>query len=83
MPIITNQQCNAAYQGQLTVSNEMFCAGGQQGGRGPCHGDHGGALVVNAIQVGIGLWSRGCAQVNSPAIYTRVSSYTEWIRRHL
>lgn len=78
VPIITNERCAQAYGARIT--NEMFCAGQQQGGRGPCIGDNGGALIVQGVQFGIISWSRGCAEPNLPAVYTRVPLYTEWIR---
>ena len=51
-----------------------------------CDGDSGGPLVCleNNVVVltGIVSWSYGCAsKEHIPAIYTRVSAYSDWIRR--
>lgn len=58
----------------------MLCAGYPQGGRGACAGDTGGALVANGRQVGVFSWGRGCTTTNFPFVYTRVSTYVNWIR---
>ena len=35
------------------------------------------------IQSGIVSWSRGCAEPDLPAVYTRVSQYQTWINSHI
>ncbi|KAF2881835.1 hypothetical protein ILUMI_24336 [Ignelater luminosus] len=49
-----------------------------QSGKGPCKGDSGGPLVYNGKQIGIVSWALPCA-LGYPDVYTRVSSYIEWI----
>lgn len=49
-----------------------------QTGQGACNGDSGGPLVVQGILVGVVSWGRPCA-VGFPDVFTRVSSYVEWI----
>ena len=55
-----------------------------------CQGDSGGPLWRlsarggRKIAVQIGIISRGqkCARINRPGIYTKISSFTEWIRNN-
>jgi V8-like Glu-specific endopeptidase len=55
---------------------------------GPCNGDSGGPLMASNRAGGhvlVGLTSFGptasCADRNQPTVYTRVSSYIDWIRQ--
>ncbi|XP_066587805.1 mast cell tryptase-like [Prorops nasuta] len=57
-------------------------------GASVCSGDSGGALVqmVNGTMLQIGVASWGyypCGKVNLPSIFTRVSSYVDWIHRYI
>ncbi len=59
-----------------------ICAGYPQGGKDSCGGDSGGPLVdaVNTnLQYGIVSFGIGCARPNLPGVYTRISSYIDWI----
>jgi len=62
-------------------SETQICAGGNIG-EDSCVGDSGGPLWVNResslVLYGIVSWGVGCAS-DYPALYTRVSSYVEWI----
>lgn len=51
-------------------------------GQGACHGDSGGPLVADGVQVGIVSWGRPCAE-GYPDVYTRVSSFIDWITERL
>ncbi|KAL3771037.1 hypothetical protein ACHAWO_013215 [Cyclotella atomus] len=54
-----------------------------------CGNDSGGPLVIRGeshdedIQVGIVSWGYSCAHKDFPGVYTRVSSYYQWIREHV
>lgn len=83
VPILANADCSRAYPDGIT--GNMVCAGVPQGGRDSCQGDSGGPLVIFNDQTsrwelaGIVSWGYGCALPGLPGVYTRVSSFTEWI----
>ncbi|CAL7944839.1 unnamed protein product [Xylocopa violacea] len=77
---ITDQTaCRNVYH---TIFDSQICASDPQTVRGACNGDSGGPLTVNGKIVGIVSWSRGCALSDYPTVYTRVTSYLDWIRQH-
>lgn len=43
-------------------------------------GDSGGPLTVGGKLVGLVSWANGCASVSWPTVYTRVTSYLDWIK---
>ncbi|KAF5287782.1 hypothetical protein FQA39_LY15718 [Lamprigera yunnana] len=51
-------------------------------GKGPCKGDSGGPLVANNKQIGIVSWALPCAR-GAPDVFTRVTSYVDWIAEHI
>jgi secreted trypsin-like serine protease len=63
----------------------MLCAGAPGGGGGvdACQGDSGGPLVVEEggrlVLAGITSWGNRCALARFPGVYTRVSSFADWI----
>jgi len=87
VPAMTNDQCKQ-YYGNLVTDN-MLCAGFQEGGKAPCLGDSGGPLVrrktnndgtFTDIHVGVVSWSNGCALANNPGVYARTSKRIDWIK---
>nr|O13069.1 RecName: Full=Thrombin-like enzyme KN-BJ 2; Short=SVTLE; AltName: Full=Kinin-releasing and fibrinogen-clotting serine protease 2; Flags: Precursor [Bothrops jararaca]BAA20283.1 KN-BJ2 [Bothrops jararaca] len=71
--------CRAAYP-ELPATSRTLCAGILQGGKDTCVGDSGGPLICNGQFQGIVSWgSDVCGYVLEPALYTKVSDYTEWI----
>lgn len=85
---ITNEQCQSDYDETPypTVTDGMVCAARK--GTAECSGDSGGPLMIAngdvpamdpPIQVGIVSWSgKPCGTY--PGVFTRVSSYVDWIR---
>ncbi|XP_038135056.1 transmembrane protease serine 9-like isoform X1 [Cyprinodon tularosa] len=83
VPVVGNRQCKCSY-GESTITENMICAGLQEGGKDSCQGDSGSPMVVKQgehwIQAGIVSFGSGCAEPDSPGVYTRVSNYESWIK---
>ena len=84
VPIISNAACRLTENLlNQTVQDEMLCAGFAAGAIDTCQGDSGGPLLVNSsrglIQAGVVSIGIGCAQPNSFGVYTRLSSFSDWI----
>lgn len=86
VPILDNASCITDMQymdGEIT--DNMFCAGYQGGGRDTCQGDSGGPLAVLSsdgtgyLLAGVTSWGEGCAKPYYPGVYTRVSHFSDWI----
>jgi len=77
-------QCASVYGPQFHA-NAMTCA--SAAGKDTCQGDSGGPLVVRHngvwVQVGITSFGVGCARTGIPGVYTRVASYSTWIRQQI
>ena len=58
---------------------------GDKGNSGACRGDSGGPLACKVGGIwklaGATSWGRGDCNVDSPAVYTRVSYYHQWIKK--
>ncbi|XP_068619764.1 mite allergen Der f 3-like [Battus philenor] len=70
----------------------QICAGYSEGGVDACQGDSGGPLQVEIDMdvdplskwrlynvVGLTSFGFGCAHANTPSVFTRVASFTQWI----
>ena len=84
LPIMSNTTCRNAW-GPYYDQNTQLCAGYPEGGKDTCQGDSGGPLccqLSNGVWVLEGVTSFGaaCASPGSPGVYTRVSSFRNWIR---
>lgn len=64
------------------VYDSNLCAFTKKG-VGACHGDSGGPLVLADTheQVGVVSWGLPCGR-GLPDVYTRLTSYSEWIAKH-
>ena len=63
------------------VTENMFCAGYQEGGKASCQGDSGGPVVDPDTKtvVGVVSWADGCGTPGKPGVYVRVGQYIDWI----
>ncbi|XP_033308247.1 tryptase-like isoform X2 [Bombus bifarius] len=92
--IVDNIDCAIKYNESISIAipygimPSMICAGDTLSGwnKDTCHGDSGGPLQIPhprnecLFQVlGITSFGQGCAIVNTPGVYTRVSHYLNWI----
>src|SRR5262249_38683933 len=83
VPYVDSAVCNepSAYNGSILPG--MMCAGLHEGGVDACQGDRGGPLVFRhadgRLLVGVVSWGEGCARRLKYGIYTRVTTYRDWI----
>ncbi|KAL9699553.1 hypothetical protein quinque_002994 [Culex quinquefasciatus] len=92
LKFFTGKQCGKMFPSSRKMRNgvigEQLCAGSSDG-RDTCQGDSGGPLQVKIEERGcmyhvVGITSRGndaCGLGQALAIYTKVSSYVNWIER--
>jgi len=85
--VIDPAECKSIYDSlqvsAFTIGDTEICATGPRGGKDSCFGDSGGPLVVPSaggyVQVGIVSWGPQCGNPLFPGVYTRVSSFSDWI----
>ncbi|XP_029787259.1 transmembrane protease serine 3-like, partial [Suricata suricatta] len=87
VPLISNKMCNHREVYGGIISPSMLCAGYLQGGVDSCQGDSGGPLVCQDRRVwklvGATSFGIGCADVNKPGVYTRITSFLDWIHEQM
>ncbi|KAG9491654.1 hypothetical protein GDO78_000261, partial [Eleutherodactylus coqui] len=87
--MISASLCNSSgwYNGILT--DNMICAGFEDGGVDTCQGDSGGPLVcyiadrASFYQLGITSFGYECAEAHYPGVYTQVHNYANWTVMHM
>lgn len=71
--------------GSIYDRQSQLCAGVTGGGIDACQGDSGGPLtaMVDGVNRLVGIVSEGigCAEANFPGLYTRVSTFAQWVNR--
>uniref|UniRef100_UPI00398EC111 plasma kallikrein-like n=1 Tax=Pristiophorus japonicus TaxID=55135 RepID=UPI00398EC111 len=86
VPILNHETCQSDYS-EHNITDQMLCAGYQEGKIDSCQGDSGGPLVCEQAGdwhlVGITSWGKGCAQKGKPGIYTRVSKFDTWVHKKI
>jgi len=92
--VTEDERCRQVYREALGVElpDTILCAGLEAGGKDACQGDSGGGLLHQGssesgdqgawTQEGIVSAGIGCARRGVPGLYTRVSSYLDWIQEH-
>lgn len=89
VPIVSNEDANAAYKPLgSSITENMIAAGVPEGGRDACQGDSGGPFLVKDgtgswILAGATSWGIGCARPGLPGLYTRLSRYGDWLAAYL
>ncbi|GFS55505.1 serine protease filzig [Nephila pilipes] len=83
LPVVENEDCQENFK--THIEPNMLCAGGEKG-HDACIGDSGSGLVVRLdnefVLCGLVSFGRRCALPHVPGVYTRVSSYIEWIYKN-
>ena len=87
VPMISSQTCNDAYAAYGGITENMICAGFDQGGKDSCQGDSGGPFICmengTPVITGVVSWGVGCAQAEFPGVYAKVTNYLSWIKANL
>ncbi|XP_018311389.1 mite allergen Der p 3-like [Mycetomoellerius zeteki] len=85
--IITNETyCEETYNrvANLTIEHSQICANHPFVQKGACMGDSGGPLTINGLLVGlVSFGLERCTSSKYPAVFTRVSSYINWINEQM
>ncbi|XP_016350464.1 vitamin K-dependent protein C [Sinocyclocheilus anshuiensis] len=81
IPIIENKECSRHMLNNLTQN--MLCGGVLGQIKDACEGDSGGPMMTlfhdTWFLIGLVSWREGCGQKDKLGIYTKVSSYLDWI----
>jgi secreted trypsin-like serine protease len=90
VPIVSNERCQLAFQKDPTpvrISPHVICAGELEGGKDACYGDSGGPLIIHSLNrwmlAGVVSWGHGCARPDYFGVYTRVSSYVDFLENNV
>lgn len=93
LPIWNENTCRNAFSAikSTVIDDRVICAGEKLGGQDACQGDSGGPLMYgkpgkrNITMYLIGVVSYGfkCAQPGYAGVYTRVSSFMDWIENNI
>lgn len=90
VPLVNRQLCESSISEiappwfDISITDNMICAGFVEGGKDSCQGDSGGPLIVKGedgswIQAGVVSWGIGCAKPKGFGVYSRVTQYDSWI----
>jgi secreted trypsin-like serine protease len=83
--VMANEACATMLQpSNIAIAESHICAMAPGSRKNSCYGDSGGPLLISTggrkfMQVGV--VSRGCGATDLPNVYTRVSSFSDWINQ--
>ncbi|XP_061483882.1 enteropeptidase isoform X2 [Rhineura floridana] len=84
VPLITHEKCQHLMP-EYNITENMICAGYDEGGIDSCQGDSGGPLMCQEngkwLLAGVISFGRQCALPNRPGVYVEVSKFVDWIKR--
>ncbi|GBO03689.1 Enteropeptidase, partial [Araneus ventricosus] len=88
LPVISTEECRKRilFLTMYHITDNMFCAGYERGGRDACLGDSGGPLMCQRedgrwILLGVTSNGDGCGRPGRPGVYTKVANYLDWIHK--
>nr|CAD7603041.1 unnamed protein product [Timema genevievae] len=82
LKISSQDSCNEIYSALGAQINQTMMCAGVQDKRGICSGDAGGPLIADGVTIALTSWSVNCADPKYPAVFTRISSFIDWISKH-
>ncbi|KAI8436769.1 hypothetical protein MSG28_010236 [Choristoneura fumiferana] len=78
---VDHRICSSRYSHiKAIISDSMICASHlDRGGIDGCFGDSGGPLLYKGVVVGLVSFGFACGHAYYPGVYTKISSFTDWI----
>ncbi|HGS4526884.1 TPA: trypsin-like serine protease [Vibrio cholerae] len=81
VPFVPIEECRTKGGSYARQGDGVFCAG--TAGKDSCSGDSGGPIFFRTnhglTQMGVVSWGDGCGQPNKPGVYTKLSTFNNWI----
>ncbi|XP_012276552.1 venom protease-like [Orussus abietinus] len=88
VPVVDPADCKRTFEPFKTVIDDrVLCAGFARGGKDACQGDSGGPLMYpkghTFYLIGVVSYGFRCAEPGFPGVYTRVTSFLDFIEQNL
>ncbi|XP_072402184.1 venom protease-like [Diabrotica undecimpunctata] len=91
IPVVDTEKCSAAFGTKATIDERTLCAGRADGRQDACQGDSGGPLIwgrfdgefIRYYLIGVVSYGYRCAEKGYPGVYTRVTTFIDWIEENL